>query len=70
MPAAGRARHQLPPAAGRSPQALAEEFLATGGLTPEEIAERLGYGEVSNFLHAFKHRKGQTTRQYLKERQT
>lgn len=35
-------------------QALAEELLATGGLTLEEIAERLGYGEVSNFIHAFK----------------
>lgn len=45
-------------------QALAEELLATGGLTLEEIAERLGYGEVSNFIHAFKRWKGVTPRQY------
>lgn len=45
-------------------QALAEELLATGGLSLEEIAERLGYGEVSNFIHAFKRWKGVTPRQY------
>lgn len=45
-------------------QALAEELLATGGLNLEEIAERLGYGEVSNFIHAFKRWKGVTPRQY------
>lgn len=45
-------------------QALAEELLGTGGLTLEEIAERLGYGEVSNFIHAFKRWKGVTPRQY------
>ncbi|MEK1941498.1 MAG: helix-turn-helix domain-containing protein, partial [Pseudomonas sp.] len=45
-------------------QALAEELLATGALTLEEIAERLGYGEVSNFMHAFKRWKGVTPRQY------
>lgn len=39
-------------------QALAEELLATGALRLEEIAERLGYGEVSNFIHAFKRWKG------------
>jgi AraC-like DNA-binding protein len=45
-------------------QALAEELLATGGLTLEEIAERLGYGEVSNFIHAFKRWKGMAPRQF------
>lgn len=45
-------------------QALAEELLATGGLTLEQVAERLGYGEVSNFIHAFKRWKGVTPRQY------
>ncbi|WP_137972774.1 AraC family transcriptional regulator [Pseudomonas sp. F(2018)] len=45
-------------------QALAEELLATGGLTLEEIAERLGYGEVSNFIHAFKRWNGQAPRQF------
>lgn len=39
-------------------QALAEELLATGAIRLEEIAERLGYGEVSNFIHAFKRWKG------------
>ncbi len=45
-------------------QALAEELLATGSLNLEEIAERLGYSEVSNFLHAFKRWKGLTPGQY------
>jgi AraC-like DNA-binding protein len=45
-------------------QALAEELLATGGLTLEEIAERLGYGEVSNFIHAFKRWNGKAPRQF------
>ncbi|PWU30981.1 AraC family transcriptional regulator [Pseudomonas sp. RW407] len=39
-------------------QALAEELLGTGAIRLEEIAERLGYGEVSNFIHAFKRWKG------------
>ncbi len=45
-------------------QALAEELLATGAIRLEEIAERLGYGEVSNFIHAFRRWKGMTPRQY------
>jgi AraC-like DNA-binding protein len=45
-------------------QALAEELLSIGGLSLEEIAERLGYSEVSNFLHAFKRWKGQTPGQF------
>ena len=45
-------------------QALAEELLAIESLSLEQIAERLGYSEVSNFLHAFKRWKGQTAGQY------
>jgi AraC-like DNA-binding protein len=30
----------------------------------EEIAERLGYGEMSNFMHAFKRWKGVTPGQF------
>ncbi|MCY1278592.1 putative HTH-type transcriptional regulator [compost metagenome] len=45
-------------------QTLAEELLALGSLTLEEIAERLGYSEVSNFIHAFKRWKGVTPRRY------
>ncbi|MBD2836522.1 AraC family transcriptional regulator [Pseudomonas sp. JM0905a] len=44
--------------------ALAEELLGSTALRLEEIAERLGYGEVSNFIHAFKRWKGITPRQY------
>ncbi|MBT9528602.1 MAG: AraC family transcriptional regulator, partial [Pseudomonas sp.] len=47
-----------------------EELLATGGLTLEEIAERLGYGEVSNFTHAFKRWKGLAPRQYRRRHAT
>lgn len=49
-------------------QALAEELLAIGGLTLEEIAERLGYAEVSNFIHAFKRWKGLPPHQYRQRR--
>lgn len=50
-------------------ETLAEELLAIGGLSLEEVAERLGYGEVSNFIHAFKRWKGVTPSQYRKGRQ-
>lgn len=50
-------------------QTLAEELLGIGGLSLEEVAERLGYGEVSNFIHAFKRWKGVTPSQYRKGRQ-
>lgn len=39
-------------------QLLAEELLATGRLTVEEIADRVGYAEASSFVHAFKRWKG------------
>ncbi|WAJ35989.1 AraC family transcriptional regulator [Pseudomonas sp. GOM7] len=45
-------------------QALAEDMLEAGGLSLEEIAERLGYGELSNFIHAFKRWKGTTPGRY------
>ncbi|WP_090262059.1 AraC family transcriptional regulator [Pseudomonas panipatensis] len=50
-------------------QALAEELLATGALRLEEIAERLGYGEVSNFIHAFKRWKGVTPKRFRESRE-
>ena len=43
-------------------------LLATGAIRLEEIAERLGYGEVSNFIHAFKRWKGLPPSQYLLSR--
>jgi AraC-like DNA-binding protein len=43
---------------------LAEELLKIPSLTLEEIAIRVGYSEVSNFLHAFKRCKQQTPSQY------
>lgn len=49
-------------------QALAEDLLTAGGLSLEEIAERLGYGEASNFIHAFRRWKGTTPGQYLSSR--
>lgn len=45
-------------------QSLAEELLRTSGIRLEEIAERLGYGEMSNFIHAFRRWKGITPRQF------
>ena len=41
-----------------SRQALAEELLAIDGMPLETVAQRLGYGELSNFIHAFKRWKG------------
>lgn len=49
-------------------QALAEELLETGGISLEEIAARLGYGEASNFIHAFKRWKGVTPGRYQRSR--
>jgi AraC-like DNA-binding protein len=49
-------------------QALAEELLAGSNLSQAQIAERLGYSEVSNFLHAFRRWKGQTPQQYRRQR--
>lgn len=46
--------------------ALAEEMLGIPGMTMEDISARLGYSEVSNFLHAFKRCKGQTPSQFRK----
>lgn len=47
---------------------LAEELLKVQGLTLEEIAIRVGYSEVSNFLHAFKRCKQQTPSQFKTSR--
>jgi AraC-like DNA-binding protein len=41
-------------------QVLAEEFLATGAMTIEDISERLGYSDPSNFVHAFRRWTGAT----------
>ena len=49
-------------------QTLAEELLSGSSLTQAQIAERLGYSEVSNFLHAFRRWKGQTPQQYRRHR--
>ncbi|MBM7059264.1 AraC family transcriptional regulator [Pseudomonas sp. UL073] len=47
-------------------EVLAEELLATG-LSLEEIAARLGYGEASNFSHAFKRWKGVSPQHYRRQ---
>ena len=43
---------------------LAEELLVTGGLTVAEVAQRLGYVEVSSFSQAFRRWKGVGPRAY------
>lgn len=45
-------------------RALAEEFLKTTDLSVEEIAERLGYMQATNFVRAFKRWHGVTPLQY------
>jgi AraC-like DNA-binding protein len=45
---------------------LAEELLATGGLSVEDVAIRLGYAESSSFIYAFKRWKGITPAAYVR----
>ena len=45
-------------------QMLAEQWLTLEGLNQEQISERLGYSEVSNFSHAFKRWTGKTPAQF------
>jgi AraC-like DNA-binding protein len=47
-------------------QALAEEMLATGALSVEDVAIRLGYAEASSFIAAFKRWKGITPAAYAR----
>lgn len=47
-------------------QALAEEMLATGALSVEDVAFRLGYAEASSFIAAFKRWKGVTPAAYAR----
>lgn len=49
---------------------LAAEFLLSGSLTIAEIAERLGYVEVSSFSQAFRRWHGVSARQYATARVT
>ncbi len=48
---------------------LAEELLTLRGMTLEQISVRLGYSEVSNFLHAFKRCQGQTPSEFKQQQQ-
>lgn len=43
---------------------IAEELLVTGGLSVAEVAERLGYVEVSSLSQAFRRWKGVGPRAY------
>ena len=45
-------------------EALADELLITEGLPVAEIAERLGYSQVSSFTQAFRRWKGVGPREY------
>lgn len=47
---------------------LAEQWLLGGGLRQEEISARLGFSEVSNFIHAFKRWTGKTPARYRREK--
>ncbi len=49
-------------------EALAEEMLATGALSVEDVAVRLGYAEASSFIYAFKRWKGTTPAAYVRNR--
>jgi AraC-like DNA-binding protein len=49
---------------------LAEELLISGGLTVGQVAERLGYVEISSFSQAFRRWKGVGPRAYRSRRST
>lgn len=46
---------------------LAERMLATGVLTVDDVAQRLGYAEASSFIHAFRRWTGTTPARYRAE---
>ncbi|NIJ11785.1 AraC-like DNA-binding protein [Saccharomonospora amisosensis] len=46
-------------------EAFAEELLATRALSVEQVAYRLGYGEASSFIRAFRRWKRTSPRRYL-----
>lgn len=46
--------------------ALAEELLATGSLSVEQVARRLGYAETASFTHAFTRWKGVSPRTWCR----
>jgi AraC-like DNA-binding protein len=45
-------------------EVLAEELLATGRLTVEQVADRVGYASASSFVHAFTRWKGMPPRRW------
>lgn len=47
-------------------EALAEELLAAGGLSVEQVAHRLGYAETASFTHAFTRWKGMSPRTWTR----
>lgn len=49
---------------------LAEQWLLMGALTQEDISDRLGFSEVSNFVHAFRRWTGQTPARFRRHAQT
>jgi len=49
-------------------ETLAEKLILTNRVSMEEIAERLGYAEHSNFFHAFKRWKGITPIAFRQQR--
>jgi AraC-like DNA-binding protein len=49
-------------------EALAEELLATGSLSVEQVARRLGYAETASFTHAFTRWKGVSPRAWVHAR--
>lgn len=49
-------------------QALAQEWLAGGMLSVEQVAERLGYTEAASFIHAFRRWTGTTPGRWCRTR--
>lgn len=48
--------------------ALADDLLAGGGLSVEDVAVRLGYAEATSFIHAFRRWHGTTPARYARQR--
>jgi AraC-like DNA-binding protein len=59
--------HHVPRDGRADRQGLAEELLATGRLTVEQVADRVGYAEASSFVHAFRRWNGIAPRRWARE---
>ena len=47
-------------------ESLAQELLVRGGLSPKDVADRLGFSDVTSFTRAFRRWTGETPAAYTR----